>query len=145
MFIAPNDIPTVAEAEARVQALIADEAELRKRANALKIALEDTEKRLRAMHRSFNNVGEIETARMLVEVARKAEVWDAAPVVRVQPRGKGGDVVERRLAKVTPKQIHVYTTRGSTDFRRFDRATGEDVCGDRILNMDEVLSAATKG
>lgn len=145
MSTIPDDIPTVAEAEERVKALMNEEAELRKRRKALELAISDVDKRLRALGRSFNSAGEIETARMLVEVARNAETWDTLPVVQIRSRWADEGVAEGRLAKVTPKQVYIYTTRGSLEVKRFDRTTGKDIPGNEIVNLDEVLAAATRG
>ena len=53
--------------------------------------------------------------------------------------------IEGRLLKVTAKQIHVYTERGSFSAKAFSRADGTYQDGRaRILNLSEVLATVAQ-
>ena len=85
--------------------------------------------------------GAIAAARRKVEAAEAeaecAHIWATAPVVKFDGRPDG------RLLKVTPKQVHVMTTRDGLKVI-YDRATGLTrwKFAGRITNLDELVGVS---
>lgn len=140
MFIL-DQIPTVAEAQANLDALTQEYASLIAEQKALSKRLKIVEERITALERPYRpESGEIGRAKSVLAQAHAAEIWDAAPVAMVKTRWDG--MKERRISRLTAKQIHLYITRGSDHTTAFSRETGKNKGDDQIQDLDRVLALA---
>lgn len=145
-----EQIPTVSKAQAAVDLLKEEYSLLLREQAALRVRAAEVEYRLSKI-KGYSS-GELNSAEQRLLEAQRAEKWDALPVIvefADSERGaERGEVKEGRLLKVTPKQIHVLTQRGRDRAVIFDRETGKEGRGGhysaRILNLEEVLAAASK-
>jgi Holliday junction resolvasome RuvABC endonuclease subunit len=138
MFIL-DQIPTVDDAQASLDALTREHADLVNEEKALSKRLKEVEARIRALSQVFRpECGQIGRARDVLDQAKAAAVWDAAPVVMVKTLRDGTTAC--RFSHLTAKQVHLFTTRGSTRVVAFSRETGTSRRGDQVLNLEEVLA-----
>lgn len=144
MFIL-DQIPTVAEAQANLNALTQELTLLLEERKALQERLKVLDERLSELKPSYREGrGEIARATNALTQAQAAERWDAAPVVMVNDYW--GKASEFRFDRLTAKQIHLFEMRGSTDTAAFSRETGKRTGsrGGSIQDLDRALALGSK-
>lgn len=137
-----DTIPSVEEAQRVIAALQAEAKTLDAEMASIKQRMAAIEARKNEIGGTWRLSGLLPVAQQTLERAKAAALWDRLPTAEYLPMFSETPQVGR-LLKVTAKQIHILTRRGSDYVTIFSRETGKAGRGDgndaRILNLAEVL------